>query len=40
MIYDILSITSHIQMFAEDTTIYNTVQDSGILINDLNKLGL
>ena len=35
-----LSITSHIQIFAYDTKIYNTVQDSGILINDLNKLVL
>ena len=35
-----LSITSHIQIFADDTKIYNTVQDSGILKNDLNKLVL
>ena len=33
-----LSITSHIQIFADDTNIYNTVQDGGILKNDLNKL--
>ena len=35
-----LSITSHIQIFADDTKIYNTVQDSGILKNDLDKLVL
>ena len=35
-----LSITSHIQIFADDRKIYNTVQDSGILTNDLNKLVL
>ena len=35
-----LSITSHIQIFADDTKIYNTVQDSGILKNDVNKLVL
>ena len=35
-----LSITSHIQIFADDTKIYTTVQDSGILKNDLNKLVL
>ena len=35
-----LSITSHIQIFPDDTKIYNTVQDSGILKNDLNKLVL
>ena len=35
-----LSMTSHIQIFADDTKIYNTVQDSGILKNDLNKLVL
>ena len=36
----LLSITSHIQIFADDTKIYNTVQDSGILKNDLDKLVL
>ena len=36
----LLSITSHIQIFADDTKIYNTVQDSGILKTDLNKLVL
>ena len=35
-----LSITSHIQIFVDDTKIYHTVQDSGILENDLVKLGL
>ena len=35
-----LSITSHIQIFADDTEIYNTVQDSGILKNDLDILVL
>ena len=35
-----LSTTSHIQIFADDTKIYNTVQDSGILKNDLDKLVL
>ena len=35
-----LSITSHIQIFADDTNIYNSVQDSGILKNHLNKLVL
>ena len=35
-----LSITSHIQIFADDTKIYNSIQDSGILKNDLNKLVL
>ena len=35
-----LSITSHIQIFADDTKINNTVQDSGTLKNDLNKLVL
>ena len=35
-----LSITSHYQIFADYTKIYNTVQDSGILKNDLNKLVL
>ena len=35
-----LSITSHIQIFADDTKIYNTVQDSGILKNYLDKLVL
>ena len=35
-----LSITFHIQKFADDTKIYNTVQDSGILQNYLDKLVL
>ena len=29
------SITSHIQIFADDTKIYNTVHNSGILKNDM-----
>ena len=33
-----LSITSHIQIFPDDTKIYNTVQDSEILKNDLINL--
>ena len=35
-----LSITSHIQISLDDTKIYNIVQDSGILKNDLDKLVL
>ena len=35
-----LSITSHTQIFADDTKIYTTVQDDVILQNDLNKLVL
>ena len=33
-----LSITSYIEIFADDTKIYNNLQDSGILKNDLDKL--
>ena len=33
-----LSITSYIQIFADDRKIYNNVQISGILKNDLNNL--
>ena len=32
-----LSITWHIQIFANDTKIYNTVRDSGIFKNELDK---
>ena len=35
-----ITVTSHIQIFADDTKICNTVQDSGILKNDLSKLVL
>ena len=34
------SINSHIQIFTDDTKIYNTVQDSGIIKNKLDKLVL
>ena len=35
-----LSITSYMQIFTDDTKIYNTVQDTGILKHDLDILML
>ena len=36
----LLNYQKFIQIFEDDTQIYNTVQDSGILKNDLDKLVL